>query len=164
MSHMEPEQESILPVGNAPQPSTATPSRVAGSQRRLVSKSVYVRTIGRKVRLFSLFGFQLCLGVLLTLGTLISLYFVLFPLVLALGILACVAFFYSGRSFTQAREIEPVLPITNRTSHLLPLEASLVRASAMPPTHQRKDLLRAARSNSETPTEELLRPKDANAP
>lgn len=50
-----------------------------------------------------------------------------------------------------------VLPMTRRNAHLASAEESLVRASDLPPTHPRAELLRATPYGQETPAEELLR-------
>jgi hypothetical protein len=56
-----------------------------------------------------------------------------------------------------------VMPLTKQTSHLLPPEESLVRASNAPPSEQPTELLRAARAGPETPQEQLLRATQSNA-
>jgi len=137
-------------------------SRRAERHRRVVSKGVFVRTIGKKVGLFSLSGFILGAGLVLTLCTLICLYFSVALLALFFGALTVGAFWYSTRVFVQAKEVEAVRPVTQRTAHLLPPEESLVRASDAPHAHLKSELLRAAQSGQDTPVEELLRGASVN--
>jgi hypothetical protein len=72
----------------------------------------------------------------------------------ALGILTL----WVGKSmYTRAGNMEPVTLITRHNIADLPAVETLVRASALPPSHQQSELLRAAPQGSETPPEELLR-------
>lgn len=158
MLHRKSEKENVSPCDDKPQMLTAGALRPVEPQRKLVSKGVYVRTVGKKIGLFSFSGMLLCLGLFLTLCTLISLYLALAPLIVFFGITAGFAFWHTGRSFIRAGKIERVQPITNRTSHLLPPEESLVRASSMPSNSLSSELLRAARTDPTTPADELLRP------
>ena len=67
-------------------------------------------------------------------------------------------FFSAFRFYKNEKKVERVAPVTRRTSHLLPPEESLVRASAIPDaSRQQTELLRAAQYGKETPAEELLR-------
>ena len=66
--------------------------------------------------------------------------------------------------YRKERTVERVAPITRYTTSALPPEQTLVRASALPPSHQQAELLRAAPQGSETPAEELLRATIGNRP
>ncbi len=75
-------------------------------------------------------------------------------------LLFCVSagmFFAAFRFYTNEQKVKRVVPITKRSSHLLPPEETLVRPSDLPRSHQQAELLRAATHGSETPAEELLR-------
>jgi hypothetical protein len=150
--------------GDEQHPNTEVPIQRTRRQRRVVSKGVFVRTIGKKLGLFSLSGVMLATGLVLTLCTVVSLYFGITVVVISFGVLTLVAFWYSTRAFVLAKKVEAVRPVTNRTTHLLPPEESLVRASEVPTAHQPTELLRAVQSHHETPAEELLRATDANVP
>ncbi len=56
-----------------------------------------------------------------------------------------------------ADRIEPVVLLTKHNTGDIPEAEILVRASALPPSHQQAELLRAALGSNETPEEELLR-------
>ena len=141
---------------------TETPGHHGIRQRRVVSKGEFVRTIGKKLGLFSLSGTLLATALVLALITMVSLYFGAILFVIAFGIVTIAVFWASTRFFVQAKKVEAVRPLTNRISHLLPPEESLVRAADAPPTQQQAELLRAAQSSQDTPAEELLRPASEN--
>ena len=63
----------------------------------------------------------------------------------------------SRKLFRDGKAIEPVQPITERNTHLLPLQDTLVRSSDLPPSEQQAELLRAVQTGQETPPEQLLR-------
>jgi len=140
-------------------------------QKKLVSKGQYVRVMGKKAGLYSLGGIAFIVGLL---GFALALF--RFTLPLAHGIEKAVIFqpsdllyliplpvsifiYVSSKVFLRrARAIEPVLPITDRSTDLLPLEETLVRGSDPPPAAQRVELLRAANSDQKAFPEQLLRP------
>ena len=62
--------------------------------------------------------------------------------------------------FSEMRAIDPGIPITPANIGNLPTDESLVRASQEPEQLQQSVLLRATQSNN-TPSEELLRPTEA---
>ena len=65
-------------------------------------------------------------------------------------------------AFRESRKIERVRLVTKRTSHLLPPEDSLVRASSLSPPQQQNELLRATHYGKDTPAEQLLRAGEAS--
>jgi len=136
---------------------TEIPAQRTRRQRRVVSKGEFVRTIGKKLGLFSLSGALLATAFVLSLITMVSLYFGAILFVIAFGIITIAVFWASTRFFVRAKDVEAVRPVTSRISHLLPPEESLVRAADAPLTNSQAELLRAAYSGTETPAEELLR-------
>jgi hypothetical protein len=61
------------------------------------------------------------------------------------------------RQVDRAARLEPLVPFTRQVAEHLPAEQSLVRASSEPSALQQAVLLRAAGSDSHTPSQELLR-------
>lgn len=134
--------------------------------KRLVSKSEYLKIQYR--RLSAWYGVTVCFGM-----TLCGFLYVPWRMgyralhhtfswstglagVFLFGV--AIGLYYVGRFHLGiARAIEPVtFRIPAHTGHLPEVE-SLVRPSDLAPSHQQAELLRAARSGQETPTEELLR-------
>ncbi len=80
---------------------------------------------------------------------------------LVLGSLFCVpalaSFWAAAVLFKSFREIEPVELLTKESAKRLPEGETLVRASDRPAIHEPSELLRAAKTGEETPSEQLLR-------
>jgi hypothetical protein len=139
-------------------------------QKRLVSKGRYVWSMTSRTILLAFSVLFALIGAYGVLGILFSIAFNvtgmsetdgrdnLFVLFLTAAILFTAGVFFLAYSFwKKERTIERVAPITKRTTSTLPPEESLVRASAVPPSQQQAELLRAAQYGKETPAEELLR-------
>ena len=138
------------------------------SSKRLVSKGRYAWLITERTTLAIGAVVFLCLGLTTLFGAVIFLMTAFnrnLPIgpsiFLGVGLsLTCVSaymFFSAFRFYKNEKKIERAAPITRHTSHLLPPEESLVRASAIPASRQQSELLRAAQHGKETPAEELLR-------
>jgi len=141
------------------------------SQRRVVSKGQYVRTIRGKAILFVRAGLQLLIGLAFLKEATTAFTYLwsakdmpyesgleaigLMPV--CVGVTACLLFTWSKRNFVKARSIEPVVFLTERNAHLLPLQDTLVRSSNAPATAQQDSLLRAVQQHHGTPSEQLLR-------
>jgi hypothetical protein len=149
-------------------------------EKRLVSKQRYLSVVGHKLSLYSSGSFLATLGIIclavlililivgirevvqeITLSSLIPLGSFI-AMIVILGGGAFLLFGMSKSAFKTASEIEPVIPVTDRNSHLLPAEESLLRGSDQPPTQLQNELLRAAQEGPQTPQEELLRVPDAD--
>jgi hypothetical protein len=72
--------------------------------------------------------------------------------------------FLAFRVYKWERHIERVKLITTQNLDLIPPEDCLVRASDLPPSQQKAELLRAVRQGAETPAEELLRAGQGSNP
>lgn len=133
-------------------------------KKRLVSKGRYAWMTAKRTILLSasvacfLFGaYWLFCVIFLLLLSRKPLDFLEIVLALIIVMISGVGFLLGIYFFKKERKVERVVPITNRTATTLPPEESLVRASALPPSHQQAELLRAAQYGKETPAEELLR-------
>jgi hypothetical protein len=140
-------------------------------KRRVVSKPEYARYLARKAGLSST-GVTLALlgiaGVILTVCVLLSTWLDMFRIPLSQtisatlfsGIIGSVCwglYLWGWRNHKKAQSLEAVQPLTRQSAEQLPAEQSLVRASSEPSEAQQAILLRAASSNLQTPSEELLR-------
>lgn len=78
----------------------------------------------------------------------------------------CMVFlFRSGLKMgVQVEAIQTVVPLTQRTTHQLSVEESLVRASLQPTEQPGTVLLRAAQSSAEIPADQLLRSSASSQP
>lgn len=138
------------------------------SPRRLVSKSQYATTVMGKSALYILAIFVSIAGLFFLAFTLFILthfrsmaadmpILPCFVSLLFMGWMTFTTLKYSRSFYREAKDIEPVRPLTSYNVHQLSPEDSLVRASDLPPSHQQAELLRAVPQGSETPPEEMLR-------
>jgi hypothetical protein len=124
-------------------------------QKRLVSKGQYAWSMTGRATLLSAAVIFASVGI--------------FSLVLAVicaahgwnmestyGIISTVLVLLAFGLYRKERTVERVAPITKHTITLTP-ESTLVRPSALPPSQEQAELLRAAQYGKETPAEELLR-------
>ena len=143
-------------------------------QKRLVSKLEYIQTMTKKRGLYALSAGVLVVGVLcLLLGLLVAIISITFLndrfglMIREIGIGAILAIL--GITLTclwvwlhlKADMLENVAPITRHNTGDLPAVETLLRHSALPPSHHQSELLRAALQGSETPPQELLRGTNA---
>ena len=145
-------------------------------KKRLVSKGLYVRLMGKKMILYApsllvlatafvIFVFEIEYKGLMT--SPIAPY--LRALTGSSGMIVTSAIIIGGSllcllciaTLDKAKSIEQVERITSSNIHLLPSKESLVRASSLPPS-QHAELLRSPQEASETPAEELLRATQKN--
>ena len=137
-------------------------------QKRLVSQGRYARLITKRTALTLGSVVSLGVGLVTLVGSVISFWTafyngsLLVPSTCMLTTIHrfCISagmFFAAFRFYKNEQKVERVVPITKRSSHLLPPEETLVRPSDLSPSQQQAELLRAAPQGSETPAEELLR-------
>lgn len=145
-------------------------------RKRLVQRRPYLKTTFNKCGLYSIalgFGGVGCILLAFSIPVLLLTLVILFRTpapapqlfrVLFFGIalgLASLGSFWVGRNrFLAAKRIEPVELLTPQNTYLLPPAESLVRASQVPPSPQKAELLRAASDGRDIPKEQLLRGTD----
>jgi len=142
------------------------------NKKRIVSKGQYVQAQGKRIGIGSAGVGLLFLSALFALFAFLSIGFaivtskVLYGIFV--GVVCAAASFQLGSwglaSLRHANTIDPGVPLTRQVADTLPAEESLVRASEEPVQEQQAVLLRAATSDRETPSDQLVRPAGEQEP
>ena len=136
--------------------------------RRLVSKRQYVQHLGKRFALGGVSVLAITIGMVCAMVSLTCVLIVLAKpsslidtkvclLLLASVPASCIFLTIGFLTKQNVESSQPLIPLTDRNAHLLPVEETLVRGSDLPPTIQQAELLRATQAGQEIAPEELLR-------